>query len=129
MVDNTCDHLNNWRWDNARAYGDQFDHSVPQNSSLGKVKHTMKHFSWYCCDDLRAKIMPPNCQQYKPGNFLAVRPQKWDEKIDEEDDEKNRVDSVVPSGERSRPVDGNDKDNGNGEKDTQGGAKGTGKGK
>jgi len=29
MFDKTCDQINNWRWDNPRAFGDQLDRSNP----------------------------------------------------------------------------------------------------
>jgi hypothetical protein len=103
--------------------------SNPQTPSSGKVKRTGEHFSWYGSDDLRAKIEPPSCRQYKPGDFLDVRPLNWDEIIDEDDDDENRADPGAPSSGRSRPGDGNDNDIGEGEEDTQGGEKGTGKGK
>ena len=83
----------------------------------------------YGCNDLRAKINPPSCRQYKPGDFLAVRPLNWDEIIDEDDDDDNWADPGVPSGGRSRPSDGNDNDDSEGEEDMQGSEKGTGKGK
>jgi len=121
--------MNNWRWDNPRAFGDQVDRSNPQTTRSGKVKRTGERFSWYGSDDLRAKIEPPSCRQYKPGDFLAVRPLNWDEIIDEDDDDDNWVDPGAPSGGRSRPSDGNDNDDSEGEEDTQGGEKGTGKGK
>jgi hypothetical protein len=129
MFDKTRDQMKNWRWDNPRAFGDQVDHSNPQTTSSGKVIRTCERFSWYGRDDLRAKIEPPSCRQYKPGDFLAVRPLNWDEIIDEDDDDDNWADPGAPSGGRSRPGDGNDNDNGESEEDTQGGEKGTGKGK
>jgi len=129
MFDNTRDQMNNWRWDNPRAFGNQVDRTNPQTTSSGKVKRTAERFSWYGSDDLRAKIEPPSCRQYKPGDFLAVRPLNWDDMIDEDDDDENWVDPRGPSGGRSRPGNGNDNDNGEGEEDTQGGEKGTGKGK
>ena len=129
MFDKTRDQMNNWRWDNPRAFGDQVDRSNPQTTSSGKVKRTGERFSWYGSDDLRAKIEPPSCRQYKPGDFLAVRPLNWDEIIDEDDDDDNWADPGAPSGGRSRPGDGNDNDDGESEEDTQGGEKGTGKGK
>jgi hypothetical protein len=129
MFDKTRDQMNNWRWDNPRAFGDQVDRSNPQTTSSGKVKRTGERFSWYGSDDLRAKIEPPSCRQYKPGDFLAVRPLNWDEIIDEDDDDENWADPGAPSGGRSRPGDDNDNDDGEGEEDTQGGEKGTGKGK
>jgi len=129
MFDKTRDQMNHWRWDNPHAFGDQVDRSNRQTTSSGKVKHTGEHFSWYDSDDLRAKIEPPSCRQYKPGDFLAVRPLNWDEIIDEDDDEEIWADPGAPSGGRSCPGDGHDNDNGEGEEDTQAGEKGTGKGK
>jgi hypothetical protein len=127
--DKTRDHMNNWRWDNPRAFGDQVTRSNPHTPSSGKVKRTGEHFSWYGSDDLRAKIEPPSCRQYKPGDFLGVRPLNWDEIIDKDDDDDNWADPGAPRGGRSRPGDGNDNDNGESEEDTQGAGKGTGKGK
>jgi len=129
MFDKTGDQMNNWRWDNPHAFGDQVDRSNPQITSPGNVKRTGERFSWYGSDDLRAKIEPPSCRQYKPGHFLAVRPLNWDEIIDEDDDDDNWADLGAPSGARSGPGDGNDNDNGESEEDTQGGEKWTGKGK
>jgi hypothetical protein len=129
MFDKTRDQMNNWRWENPHPFGDQVDRSNPQRTSLGKVKHTGERFSWYGSDDLRAKIEPPSCRQYKPGDCLAVRPLIWDDIVDEDDDDENWADPGAPSDGRSRPGDGSDNDNGEGEEDTQGGEKGTGKGK
>jgi len=120
MFDKTRDQMNNWRWDNPRAFGDQVDRSNPQTTSSGKVKRTGEHFSWYGSDDLRAMIEPPNCRQYKPGNFLAFRQLNWDEIIDEDDDDDNWADPSAPSSGRSRPGDGNDNDDAESEEDTQG---------
>jgi hypothetical protein len=72
MFDKTRYQMNNWRWDNPCAPGDQVDHSNPQTTSSGKVKCTGERFSWYGSDDLRAKIQPPRYRQSKPGDFLAV---------------------------------------------------------
>jgi len=129
VVDKTRDQMNNWRWDNPRAFRDQVDHSNLQTTSSGKVKRTSEFLSWYDSDDLRAKIEPPSCRQYKPGDFLAIRPLNWDEIIDEDDDDQNWADPGAPRGGRSRPGDDNDNDNGEGEEDTQGSEKGTGEGK
>jgi len=129
MFDKTRDQMNKCRWDNPHAFGDQVDRSNPRTTSSGKVERTGERFSWYGSDDLRAKIELPSCRQYKPGDFLAVRPLNWDEIIDEDDDDENWADPGAPTGGRSRPGDGNDNDNGEGEEDTQGGEKGTGKGK
>jgi hypothetical protein len=110
MFDKTRDQMNNWRLDNRRAFGDQVDRSNPQTASLWKVKRTCERFSWYGSDNLRAKIQPPCCRQYKSGLFVAVRPLNWDEIIDEEDDDDNWVDPGELSCGRSRPNDGNDND-------------------
>jgi hypothetical protein len=129
MFDKTCDQMNNWRWDNPCAFGDQVDSSNPQTTSMGKVKRTGERFSLYGSDDLRAKIELPSCRQYKPGNFLAVRPLNCDGLIDDDDDDENWAGCGAPSGGWSRPCDDNDNDDGEDEEDTQGGEKGTGKGK
>jgi hypothetical protein len=129
MFDKTRNQMNNWRWDNPQAFGDQVDRSNPQTTGLGTVKRTDERFSWYGSHDLRAKIEPPSCRQYKPGDVLAVRPLNWDQITDEDDDDENWADPRGPSGGRSRPGEGNDNDDSEGEEDTQGGEKGTGKGK
>ena len=129
MFDKTCNQMNNWRWDNPCAFGDQVDRSNPQTTRQGKVKRTGARFSWYGSDDLRAKIESPCFWQYKPGDFLAVRPLNWDEIIDKDDDDENWADPGAPSGGWSRPGDDNENDDGKGEEDTQGGEKGTRKGK
>ena len=109
-------------------FGDRVDRSNLQTTSSGKVKRTGAQFSWYGSDDFRVKIEPPSCRQYKPGDFLAVRPLNWDDIIDKDDDDKNWADPGALSVGRSRPEDGNDNDNGEGEEDMQGGEKGTGNG-
>jgi hypothetical protein len=96
---------------------------------LGKVNRTGERFAWYGSNDLRAKIEPPSCRQYKPGDFLAIKLLKWDEIIDEDDDDENWVDPGAPSGAMSCPGHGNDYDDGGGEDDTAGREKGTGNGK
>jgi len=128
MFDKTRDQMNNWRWDNPRDFGDQVDRSNLQTTSSGMVERTGERFSWYGSDDLRAKIEPPSCQQYEPGDFLAVGPLNWDEIIDEDDDDENWADPGAPSGGRCHPGDDNDNDDGEGEEDTEGGEKGTAKG-
>jgi len=129
MFYKTHHQMNNWRWDNPHAFGDQVNFSNPQTTRSGKVKRTRERFSWYASDDPRAKIQPPSCRQYKPGNCLAVRLLNWDEIIDEDDDDENWGDPGAPSDVRSHPGDGNDNDNGEGEEDTQRCEKGSGKGK
>jgi hypothetical protein len=129
IFDKTCDQMNNWRWDNPRAFGDKVNRSNPQTTSLGKVKRTGERFSWHGSDDLSAEIEPPSRRQNTPGDFLAVRPLNWDEIIDEDDDDGNWADPGAPSGGRSRPIDGNDNNHSEGEEDTKGGETVTGKGK
>jgi hypothetical protein len=73
-------------------------------------------------------IEPPSCRQYYPGDFLAVRPLSWDERIDKDDDDDYWAESGMLSGVNSRPGDGDDIDNGEGKEDKQGGEKGTMKG-
>jgi len=74
MFDKTREQMNNLRWDNPHAFGVQVDPSNPQTTNSGKVKCTRESFSGYDGDNLRVKIEPPSCRQYKPGNFLAVEP-------------------------------------------------------
>ena len=112
-----------------RAFGDQVDRSNQQTSSSGKVKRTGEHFSWYGSDNLRANIEQPSCRQYKPGDFLAIRPLNWNEIIDEDDDDENWADPGASSSGWSRPSHDTHNDDGEGEEDMQGGEKGTGKGK
>jgi len=129
LLDPIRDEMKNWRWDNPRAFGDQIDRSNPQATSSVKVKCTGEHFSWYSSEDLRAKIEPQSCRQYKPGDFLPVRPPNWDEIIDKDNDDDDWADPGASSRGRSHPGDGNDNDDGESEEDTQGGEKGSGKGK
>jgi len=128
MFDNTRNQMNNWRWDNPHAFWNHVDPSNPQTTSSGKVKRTGERFSCYGSNDFRAKIEPPSCWQYKPGNFPAVTPLNWDEPINEDDDEENWAGPGVPSGGRSHPGDDNDNDNGEGETETQRGERRTGRG-
>jgi hypothetical protein len=93
------------------------------------INRTGEPFSLYGSNDLRAKIELPSFWQYKAGNFLAGRPLNWDEKMEEDDNDESWADLQAPSSGRSRPGQGNDNDNGQGEEDMQGGEKGTGKGK
>jgi len=128
MFHKTPDQMNNWWWDNPRAFGDQVDHSNPQTTISGKVKRTGESFSWDGSDDLRAKFEPSSGRQYKPGDFLAVRPLNWDEIIEEDDDDDNWADPGAPSGGRSSLSDGTDNHDSEGEETTQGGENWTGKG-
>ena len=98
MFDINHDQMNDWRWDNHRAVGDQVDPSNPKTTSSGRVERTGECFSWYGSDALRAKIESPSCQLYKPGDFLAIRQLNWDEIIDEDDDDENWSDPGVSSG-------------------------------
>jgi len=45
MFDKTCDQMNNWRWDNPCAFGDQVNRSNPQTTSSGRVQRTSERFS------------------------------------------------------------------------------------
>jgi hypothetical protein len=119
--------MNNWSWDNPRAFVDDVDHSNPETTNLGKVKRTGEHFFWYSSDDLMAKTEPPSCRQYKPGDFLAFRLVNWDGIINEDDNDDTWADPGAPSGGTSHPGYNNNNNNGEGEEDTQGGEKGTGK--
>jgi hypothetical protein len=129
MFDKTRKQMNNWRWDTPCEFGYQVDHSDPYTTSSGKVKHTGERFSRYGSYALRVQIELPSCQQYKPGDILAVKPLNWDEIIGEDDNDGNWVDPRAPSSGRGRPGNGNDNDDGEGEGDTQGGEKASGNGK
>jgi hypothetical protein len=76
-----------------------------------------------------AKIEPPSCWQCKQGDVLAVRPLNWDEIIHEDKDKENCADPTAPNHGGKRPNDGYANHNPEGEQDTQGGEKGTRKGK
>jgi hypothetical protein len=119
--------MNNWKWDNPCALGDQVDSCTPQTTSVEKVDRTGARFCWYGRDDLRPKIEPPSCQQYKPGHFLALRPLDWDEIMNEVDGDENWANRAAPSGGRCCPSEGNDHYDREGEEDTLGGEKGPGK--
>jgi len=93
------------------------------------AKCTSECFSYHSSDDLRAKVEPSSCRQYKPGDFLAVRLLNWDEVIDKDDDDKNSADPGELSGGCSCPGNGNNNDDGEGEEDKNGGEKATGQGK
>jgi hypothetical protein len=129
MIEKTRDQMNNWRLDNPRAFRDQVDRSTPQTTRSGQVTPTGGRFSWHGSDCLTARIDPPSCRQYKPGDFLAIRPLNWDEIIIEDDGDDNWADPGAPSGGRSHPGNGNDNDDGESKEDTQSGETQTGKGK
>src|SRR5882757_7748466 len=63
MFDKTRDQMNNWRWDNPRAFGDQVDGSNPQTTCSAKVKHTGECFS--CYSSISNK---PSFRQEHPGD-------------------------------------------------------------
>ena len=63
MIDRTVDQINDWRWDDPSAFGDQVNRSDPQTTSSGKVECTSEHFSWYGTDDLSGRIESPSCRQ------------------------------------------------------------------
>jgi hypothetical protein len=46
MFNKTRHQMNNWRWNNPRAFRDQLDLSNLQTTISGKVKCTGKRFSW-----------------------------------------------------------------------------------
>jgi len=129
MFDKTRDQTNNCRWDNPRALRDQLDRSNPQTTSSGKDECKCERFSFSGSDDLRSKIEPQCCRQYKPCDILAVGPLNSDEIIAEDDDDENWPDPGALSSGRSRPGNDIDNDDGEGEEDTQGGLQGTGEGK
>jgi hypothetical protein len=81
----------------------------------------------YRSNDIRAKIELPRCRQYKPTNFLAVRPRNWNQIIDKDFDENNWAGLRASSGRQSHPGDDNDNDKSEGEENTEGGEKGMGK--
>jgi len=113
--------MTNWRWDNSCTFVDQVDHSNAQTTSSRKITCTGECFSRYGSDAVRAQIEPLSCRKYKHGDFLAVRQMIWDEILDDDDDDDNCADSGGPRAERSRPSDGNDMQDSEGEEDTQGG--------
>jgi len=115
MFHKSREQMNNRRWDNPRAFGDQVDHPNPQTISWGTVKRTDKYFTWYGCDDPRAILEPPSCRQYKPANFLATGPLNWDVLINDDDDDENWADLGAPSVGQSCPGNDNENDKGDGE--------------
>jgi len=115
------DPMTNWRWDNSCAFKDPVDHINLQKTCSGMVKLTSYCISWYRRNDLRAKIELQSFRQYMPGVILPNKQLNWDEIIDEDDDVENWAYPRVPSHGRFRPGDGNNTDNGEGEKDLQGG--------
>jgi len=129
MFGKTCYQMNNGRWGNPSAFRDHVDRSDPQPTISGKIIHTGEHFSWYGTDDPGTKIQLPSSRQYKPGNFLAVRPPNWEENTDKDADDENWADTAEPSSWRRRSSDCNDNINGEREEGMLGGEKGTGKGK
>jgi hypothetical protein len=127
MFDKPWDQINNLSWDKPHVFGYEVHFSKPQTSSSGKFKCTGEHFSWYGSNGSRAMVEPPSCQQYKPGDFLPVRPMNCDEILDEDNDGENWAAPEAPSGLRSCRSDGNDNDHSEYEEHTDEGANGTGK--
>jgi len=74
-------------------------------------------------------IEPPQCWQYKPGDFLPGRLLNWHEIIDHNDDDENWADPGMATSRRSRPGKGNDNVDGECEEGTHCGEQGTEKGK
>jgi len=62
-------------------------------------------------------IEPPSCQQSRPGDFLAIGLLNCDEILDKDDDDENWADPGSQSGGRSRPSDGNNNDDVEGEEE------------
>jgi len=56
MFVQSCNLMNNWRWDNLHSLADKVNRSIQQTTSLGKVKPTSERFSRFSSDDPRAKI-------------------------------------------------------------------------
>ena len=108
--------------------GIRFNRAILLTRSSGKVKCTGKRFSWYPSDHLRLKIEKPSCQQYKPGDIMAVRPLNWDKIIHKENDDEHWADPRMRSEGRSLSDDGNGDDDGTGEEDMPGGETGSGNG-
>jgi len=127
MFIKTRNQMNNWRSDSSGAFDSQVNHSNAQITGSENVKPTSEHFSSYGSNDPRAMIEPPSCQEYKPGEFLAIRPVNWDAIIQQDDDDENWADPRAPSVRRSHPSDWNANDDKEVEEDTQGGEQGTGK--
>jgi len=88
----TRDKMNNWRWDNHHAFGDQVDRSHPHTISSANVQRNCESSPWYGREDPRANIEASMCRQYKPGYVLPIGPLTWHEIIDEDDDDEHWVD-------------------------------------
>jgi len=129
MFGKTRDHINNWKWNNPRAFRGQVDGSNPQTTCSGNIEHSVECFCWYSSDDLRETIQPPSRREYKPGSSLAVRLMHWDKIINKDDDVANCAGPGAPRSGSSLPGDGNYINDGEGEEDLQDGVKGPGKGK
>jgi hypothetical protein len=56
IFDKSRDKMNNRRWDNPRAFGDEVDLFNPQSTSLVRVRRTSERFSWYVSSDLRSEM-------------------------------------------------------------------------
>jgi len=99
-----------------------------RQSACGRLHATVSVSSRYGSDAVSSKIEPRSCRQDEPGDFVAVRPLNWDERIDEDDDDENWTAHGEPRGGRSRSGNSSENDDGKGEHDTQRGDTGTRKG-
>lgn len=136
MFDKTRDQMNNWRFDNPKAFNDNVKRLTnPPTTSSGKVKRTGTRLPWYGSDAHVKKIEPPSSRQYKPGQFVAARPTNWANIVDEEDDDANWADGAAGEGEaevegeEETAPGGGEEDGGeeDGGEDTTAGDKGKGK--
>jgi hypothetical protein len=100
MFDKTQDQMNNWRWDNPPAFGDEVNCSNLQTPSSEKDKHSRGHFSWDDSDDTWATFEQQSYWKFKPVDFLLVEPLNLDDIIDKDDDDEKWADSGVPSSGR-----------------------------
>jgi hypothetical protein len=83
----------------------------------------------YGSHGLRAKIEPPSSREYKPADFLGVRPLNWDEIINENQDGENWAHPGALSIEWGSPGNDNQNDNGASEEVLEGSVTRTGRGK
>lgn len=74
------------------GFGDHVDSSKTQILRSPKVQPMSQHVSRDGSDNLSAMIELGTCQQYKPGEFLAVGSQKWNEVLDKDNDHVNWAD-------------------------------------
>jgi hypothetical protein len=88
---------------------------------------TRELFSWYSSEHSSPMIEPPSCRQYKPADFLHVRPLNCDDIINVNDTDDNWADPVGASARLICAGDSSDNDDSDGEEDTQSCDKGIGK--